>query len=259
MFSSLAGRVGVVTGAGSGIGREVALSMARAGANVAVIDMNPEAARSTSVEINTRINAAGLGGTAISLPVDVSDEAQVQDAIKQAQERLEGNITYAVNCAGITADAFMHKMSVDQWDRVLDVNLKGTFIVTKAVAAAIKANEEPEVGGSIVNLSSIIGKVGNLGQANYSASKAGVIAFSKTSAKELARYNIRVNAVLPGFIDTPMAQAVPPKVLNKMIEQIPLGRLGTTKEITNVCLFLCSDLSTFVTGAAIEATGGQYM
>ncbi|GBG33447.1 Estradiol 17-beta-dehydrogenase 8 [Hondaea fermentalgiana] len=259
MLINLAGRAGVVTGAGSGIGRQVALTLATAGANVAVLDMDGEAARATSVKINTTLNAAGKGGSAIALAVDVSDEAQVNDAIAEARDRLEGNLTCAVHCAGITADGFMHKMSVSQWDRVLDVNLKGTFLVTKAMAAAIKANEDLETGGSIVNLASIIGKVGNLGQANYSASKAGVVAFSKTAAKELARSNIRVNAVLPGFIDTPMAQAVPPKVLNQMISQIPLGRLGTTHEIANTCAFLCSDMATFITGAAIEVTGGQHM
>lgn len=252
----LAGRIGVVTGAGSGIGRCVAISLARAGANVAVLDRDLAGARATAVEINTRINAAGQGGSASAFAADVTRKEDVVAAVAGAQDRLEGTLTHAVNCAGITADVMMHKMSEAQWDSVLSVNLKGTFLVTQAVSDAIKASGAP--AGSIVNVSSIIGKVGNLGQANYSASKAGVIAFSKTAAKELARSNIRVNSVLPGFIDTPMAQAVPEKALNAQIASIPLGRLGKPEEIANVCVFLCSDQASFVTGAAIEVTGGQH-
>mmetsp|Transcript_20739 Transcript_20739/g.52553 ORF Transcript_20739/g.52553 Transcript_20739/m.52553 type:complete len:260 (+) Transcript_20739:129-908(+) len=259
MQISLAGRLGLVTGAGSGLGRAVAIGMARAGGNVAVLDRDASAAQETAVHINTRIEAAGLGGSAIALAADVADMASVKAAIETAQAKLPGRLSHAVHCAGITADAFLHKMTEEQWDRVINVNLKGTFVVTQAVSNAIKADNAGGEGGSIVNLASIIGKVGNLGQANYAASKGGVVSFTKTAAKELARHNIRVNALLPGFCATPMAQAVPEKVLNKMIADIPLGRLGRPEEIAATCVFLCSDYAGFITGAAIEATGGHHM
>ncbi len=259
MLCNLAGRIGIVTGGGSGIGKHVAISLAKAGANVGVIDIDEKAARDTAVFINTRLNAAGLSGKATAFSADVSNRDDVETAIAGSVERLEGTLTHAVHCAGITADGWMHKMSDQQWDRVININLKGTFLVTQIAAKHMVAAERTDLGGSIVNISSIIGKVGNLGQANYAAAKGGVITFSKTAAKELARSNIRVNALLPGFINTPMAQAVPEKVLNKMVEQIPLGRLGEPDEIANTCVFLCSDQSSFITGAAIEVTGGQFM
>jgi 17beta-estradiol 17-dehydrogenase/3alpha(17beta)-hydroxysteroid dehydrogenase (NAD+) len=260
----LAGRIGLVTGGGSGIGRAVSVALARSGCSVAVLDRDARAAQDTAVFINTHLEAAGKGGPALALGVDVTDLASVRAAVAQAQRELPGRLNVAVNCAGVTADGFMHKMEEAQWDRVLDINLKGTFFVTQAVANAISAEavSRPDarlVGGSIVNISSIIGKTGNLGQANYAASKGGVIAFSKTAAKELARSKIRVNVVLPGFINTPMARAVPEKVLNKMLDTIPLGRLGEPEEVANVVLFLCSDHSSFVTGAQLEVTGGQFM
>jgi 17beta-estradiol 17-dehydrogenase/3alpha(17beta)-hydroxysteroid dehydrogenase (NAD+) len=260
----LAGRIGLVTGGGSGIGRAVSVALARSGCSVAVLDRDARAAQDTAVFINTHLEAAGKGGPALALGVDVTDLASVRAAVAQAQRELPGRLNVAVNCAGVTADGFMHKMEEAQWDRVLDINLKGTFFVTQAVANAINAEavSRPDarlVGGSIVNISSIIGKTGNLGQANYAASKGGVIAFSKTAAKELARSKIRVNVVLPGFINTPMARAVPEKVLNKMLDTIPLGRLGEPEEIANAVLFLCSDHSSFVTGAQLEVTGGQFM
>jgi len=259
---SLSGRMGVVTGGGSGIGRACALSLARAGADVAVFDRDEHAGKATAVEINTRIAAAGLGGNATFVPVDVSCRKDVTEAIVTAQKKLGGTLSHAVNCAGITCDGWMSKMTDEDWDRVLNINLKGTFILTQAVSNAIMENNKRTgevTPGSIVNISSIIGKVGNLGQANYSAAKGGVISFGKTAAKELARHNIRVNTVLPGFIDTPMAQAVPKKVLNRMLETIPMGRLGHVDEIANTCVFLCSDKSSFITGTSIEVTGGQFM
>lgn len=257
MLVSLSGRIGIVTGGGSGIGKAVAMSLARAGANVAVLDRDGEAARRTSVEINTTINAAGKGGSAMFSQVDVTSLNELKQTVQKAQENLDGTLTCAVNCAGITVDGFMLKMTEDQWDKVLDVNLKGTFFLTQAVAQAIIDSGGPH--GSIVNISSIIGKIGNLGQANYSASKGGVISFTKTCAKELARYNIRVNAILPGFIDTPMAAAVPDKVKNKIVPQIPLGRFGEPDNIASMCTFLASDHGAYITGAAIEITGGYEM
>jgi len=259
MLVNLSGRLAVVSGAASGIGRATAFALARTGCNVAVLDRDGHGLHETMVAINTQIEAAGKGGRAKAFAVDVSDEIELTDAIEEAVASLEGRLSCAVNAAGVTSDAFMHNMSTKQWDRVMNINLKGAFLVTKTVAAAIKAGPQSELGGSIVNISSIIGKTGNLGQGNYAASKAGVVAFSKSVAKELARDKIRVNSVLPGFIDTPMAQAVPEKVLHMMLQQIPLGRLGQADEIANLCVFLCSDYSSFITGASIEATGGQFM
>jgi len=253
MLVTLKGRIAIVTGAGSGIGRSVAISLAQAGANVAALDRDLSGVTATADSINKlRPNSC------LPLQVDVTEQQSIESAVKESKQGLQGILTCAVNCAGITADGFMLKMNGDQWDKVLSVNLKGTFLVTQAVSRAIIEDGAP-LGGSIVNISSIIGKIGNLGQANYAASKGGVISFSKTAAKELARNNIRVNSVLPGFINTPMAQAVPQKVLDKMVAEIPLNRMGDPEEIANVCTFLCSDKSSFITGAAIEVTGGQCM
>lgn len=253
---SLAGRLAFVTGGGSGIGAAVAKSLARAGANVAVLDRNLEAARETATFINTNINASGNGGRAYSFAVDVSKLDQVELAVEQSQDHFQLPLTISVNCAGITVDKFMSKMTEEDWDRVLDVNLKGTFFVTKATSKAMVANKQ---GGSIVNIASIIAKIGNLGQANYSASKGGVVSFSKTAAKELAREKIRVNCILPGFIDTPMAQAVPDKVKDKIVAQVPLGKFGEPEDIADMATFLASERSKYVTGSVIEVTGGYSM
>jgi len=264
MLVSLASRLGLVTGGGSGIGQAVAFQLARAGADVIVVDRNADAARATATFINTNIDAAGLGGRAVSFGVDVTQLGEIQDALTQGQAQFTSKLTVGVNCAGITKDKFMTKMTEADWDAVLNVNLKGTFLVTKAVSQAIIENQTKDpslvaMGGSIVNIASIIAKIGNIGQANYSASKGGVVSFSKTAAKELARNKIRVNSVLPGFISTPMAAAVPDKVKEKMVLQIPLGAFGEPQDIADMCVFLASDRAKYVTGAAIEVTGGFQM
>lgn len=241
--------------------------MARAGADVAVLDRNTSAAHATSTWINTNLEAAGLGGRARHFAVDVSNWKEMTDAVAQAQHAFKdkSKLRIGVNCAGITVDKFLTKMEEEDWDRVMDINGKGTFFLTKAVAQAIIAEQngvaptEMGMGGSIVNISSIIGKIGNLGQVNYSASKGAVISLSKSAAKELARHQIRVNSVLPGFIDTPMAQAVPDKVKAKLTPTIPLGAFGRPEDIANVAVFLSSDLASYVTGAAVEVTGGFNM
>lgn len=256
MLVSLKGKLAVVTGAGSGLGAAVAKAMARAGADVAALDRNENSAKETSVWINTTLDAAGLGGRAASFGCDVSSLSDVEKAVKEATEVFadRSKLCVAVNCAGVTVDKFMSKMTEEDWDRVLNINLKGTFFVTKVTSQAMIASGAG--AGSIINISSIIGKMGNLGQANYSASKGGVISFSKTAAKELARDRIRVNAILPGFIDTPMSAAVPDKVKDKLIPQIPLGKFGEPDDIADFCVFLASDRAKYVTGSVIEITGG---
>ncbi|CAL1277215.1 unnamed protein product [Larinioides sclopetarius] len=159
-----------------------------------------------------------------------------------------------VNCAGITRDAFMLKMSEEMFDDVIRVNLKGTFLMTQAISRLMI--ESKVETGSIVNISSVSGKIGNIGQCNYSASKAGVESFTKTVAKELAKYNIRCNAVMPGFIDTPMANKVPEKILEQVRKEIPMQRLGKPEEIADVCAFLASQRSSYVTGGIIQVSGG---
>ncbi|XP_048345477.1 (3R)-3-hydroxyacyl-CoA dehydrogenase isoform X3 [Sphaerodactylus townsendi] len=165
--------------------------------------------------------------------------------------------TICVNCAGITTDEFLLKQTEEAFDAVLRVNLKGTFLVTQAVAQALVASGAP--GGSIINMGSIVGKVGNLGQVNYAASKAGVEALTKTAAKELARYGIRCNTVLPGFVRSPMTDKVPQKVLDKFAAMVPLGRLGEPEDVADVCAFLASDESRYITGASVEVTGGLFI
>ena len=167
-----------------------------------------------------------------------------------------------VHCAGITSDAFMVKMTDDEYDRVLDVNLKGTWLVNQCAARAVAAaNPEGSKGptASIVNVSSIVAKTGNLGQTNYAASKCGVIGLTKSAAKELAHFGVRVNCVLPGFTDTPMVEAVPDKVVAMMLATVPLGRLGRPEEIAEAAAFLGSDAASYITGQAIEVTGGMSM
>jgi len=250
-----------------GIGRAVAVALSRAGAEVALLDRNAESARDAATWINTNLEAAGAGGRARHFGVDVASMRDVERAVGEAVEEFRGGseLRVAVNCAGITVDRFMGKMTEEEWSKVIAVNLSGTFFVTKAVSDAIvrAQNGAPPArmgtGGSIVNVSSIIAKIGNLGQANYAASKGGVVSFTKTAAKELARSQIRCNCILPGFISTPMADAVPDKVKAKLVPTIPLGAFGDPEHIADVAVFLASDLSAYVTGAAIEVTGGFHM
>lgn len=166
-------------------------------------------------------------------------------------------VTIVVNCAGITRDCFLLDMTEEAFDSVTTVNLKGTYLVTQAAAREMVTQNVQE--GSIVNVSSIVGKTGNLGQCNYAASKAGVVGLTKTVALELARHNIRCNAVMPGFIDTPMVAQVPDKVMAKVLPRIPLGRMGTPEEVAEAVLFLCSPKSSYVTGSVLEVTGGMFM
>ncbi|XP_069775616.1 (3R)-3-hydroxyacyl-CoA dehydrogenase isoform X2 [Narcine bancroftii] len=247
----LSSRLALVTGGGSGIGRAVCQQFASEGATVAVADIDEDSAEETlkSLPCDEQQHSVFL--------TDVTSPQSVHSLVASIQTQFSRPPSIVVNCAGITMDSLLLKMEAETFERVLRVNLMGTFLVIQAASKALIANGSRR--GSIVNLGSIVGKVGNLGQANYTASKAGVVALTKTSAKELARYGIRCNAILPGFIDTPMAAKVPPKVLEKVVQLVPMGRLGDASEVASVCAFLASDDSSYITGTSLEVTGGLFM
>ncbi|KAL8213575.1 UNVERIFIED_CONTAM: hypothetical protein K2H54_066870 [Gekko kuhli] len=245
----LRGALALVTGGASGIGRAVCARLAREGALVAVADRNEAGAAETLQRLQAGDHRAWVADVGCS-----KDVAQLLSRIQAHYSRPPG---VCVNCAGITMDEFLLKQTEEAFDAVLRVNLKGTFLVMQAVAQALVASGA--LGGSIINVGSIVGKVGNLGQVNYAASKAGVEALTKTAAKELARYGIRCNTVLPGFVRSPMTDKVPQKVLDKFAAMVPLGRLGETEEVADVCAFLASDDSRYITGASVEVTGGLFI
>nr|WP_179152028.1 3-oxoacyl-ACP reductase FabG [Oceanobacillus senegalensis] len=244
----LKGKVAVVTGAGQGIGREVSLLLANHGANVVVGDLNIEAANMVANEV-TEIGTEGFG-----YKVDVSDKDNAQSFIDSAIDTF-GRIDILVNNAGITRDSMLHKMSEEQFDQVINVHMKGTFLCMQAAAKHMRQNET----GKIVNISSIAGKVGNIGQVNYSGAKAGIVGMTKAAAKELAKFQVNVNAIQPGFIDTDMTRAVPEKIRQKKIEEIPMLKIGSPSDIAKAVVFLSSDYSDYITGNVIEVTGGRYM
>jgi 3-oxoacyl-[acyl-carrier protein] reductase len=227
----LSGKICIVTGAGQGIGAATAAKFAAEGATVIGCDRRPPA-----------------GGYA----VDVTDRIQVNAMVAEVLAQ-HGRIDVLVNNAGITKDARLQKMSLDQFDAVIDVNLRGVFHCAQGVCDSMIA----QGSGVILNASSVVGIYGNYGQTNYAASKFGVIGFTKTWARELGPKGIRVNAVAPGFVDTPILNSIPPKVLEQMCAQVPLKRLGRPEEIANVYAFLASDEASYVNGAVLEVSGGM--
>ncbi len=245
----LAGRAAIVTGAGSGIGRAIALRFAEEGADIAAIDVNETTAAETVAAVQR------LGRRGIALRADVSRADEVEAVVIRAGASL-GPIAILVNNAGLTRDKTIRNLTEADWDLVLDVHLKGTFLCTKAVAARMR---EAGQGGAVVNLSSISGKIGNFGQANYASAKAGIVALTKVTAREFARYGVRANAIQPGMIDTPMTRALGKEHLARSVDETPLGRLGRPEEVAAVALFLASDLASYVTGAIVEVTGGRYL
>lgn len=248
-MGALQGQTAIVTGAARGIGRVIAEQLATAGAaDVALCDVNADWLADTAAAVEA------LGAKAHCLGVDVSNGEAVQTAVDTVQ-KATGRIDILVNNAGITKDGLMMRMSEADWDAVLDVNLKGTFLFTKAASRPMMKART----GAIVNIASIIGLIGNAGQCNYSASKAGVIALTKSSAKELAARNIRVNAVAPGFITSKMTEVLPEEVKNKMLEQIPLARFGEPSDVAKAVLFLVTDASQYITGQVLSVNGGMFM
>jgi 3-oxoacyl-[acyl-carrier protein] reductase len=241
-------RVAIVTGSGQGIGQAIAFTLANKGARVVVSDMSEE----TALETARQIEAAGHETRAVR--TDVSDPDEVLRLVEITMEEF-GRIDILVNNAGIARSATLLKLNEEAWDEVLDVNLKGVFRTTRAAARQMI----PAKYGRIVNISSIYGRTGTIGDSNYAASKAGMIGFTKSAARELARHNITVNAILPGMIDTPLLRGIPDKYLQPMIEEIPLQRVGTPEDIAYVAAFLASDEASYITGATIEVTGGWRM
>jgi len=241
-------RVAVITGGARGIGFEIARVLGGEGACVVLGDLDQDAA----VEAAERLRADGLRASAVGC--DVTRHDDVTALVSHAADTF-GRVDVMVNNAGITRDATMRKMTVEDFRAVLDVHLTGAWHGTRCAAEVMRG----QGSGAIVNISSIAGKVGNFGQTNYSAAKAGLIGLTKASAKELARAGIRVNAVQPGLIRTAMTEAMPAEAWASKIAEIPMGRAGEPREVAGVVLFLASDLASYLTGAVIEVTGGRYM
>jgi 3-oxoacyl-[acyl-carrier protein] reductase len=242
---NLAGKVSIVTGGAQGIGKSIALTLAKHGAAVAVVDVNLEAATQTAEEIR------GLGVASLAQRVDVVDHAAVAVAVKEVVEKL-GRVDILVNNAGITRDALLLRMKPEDFDLVLAINLKGTFNYTSGVLGTMVKQRS----GRIVNVASVMGLIGNPGQANYSASKAGVIGLTRTAAKEVASRGITVNAVAPGFIETAMTQKLPEAVRAEILKRVPLGVVGQPDDVANGVLFLASDLARYITGHVLVIDGG---
>ncbi|XP_065715866.2 (3R)-3-hydroxyacyl-CoA dehydrogenase isoform X1 [Patagioenas fasciata] len=250
----LRGALALVTGGGGGIGRAVCARLAREGARVAVADRAEGGAGDTARGLRP---LPPTGPPHAAFAVDVTSATSVTRLLEQVQEHFGDPPGVLVSCAGVTRDEFLLRLGEGPWQEVLGVNLTGTFLVTQAVARALVAAGAP--GGSIVHVGSVVGKVGNLGQVHYAASKAGVQGLTRSCAKELARFGIRCNVVLPGFIVTPMTDKVPPKVLQKFAGMVPLGRLGDPEDVADVIAFLASPESSYITGASVEVTGGLFM
>jgi 3-oxoacyl-[acyl-carrier protein] reductase len=244
----LEGRNVLITGAAQGIGKSAALGMAKEGANIAVADINIESAENTAQEIRT------LGVKSIAIALDVSNGDSVSKAFSTFMKEFN-TLDILVNNAGITRDSVLLRMKEADWDAVLNINLKGTFLCSKE---AVKVMTKQRYG-KIINISSVVAFMGNPGQVNYSSSKAGLIGLTKTIAKEYASRGIRANAIAPGFIQTAMTDALSEEVRSEMMKAIPLGQFGTPDDVTNAIIFLASKESDYITGQVIHVNGGMYM
>lgn len=242
----LTGKVSIITGAAQGIGLATALKFAVEGATVVACDVK-QAAVDTAVA-----QCQGLGAQAVGYVVDVTQRDMVDAMVKAVLDKF-GRIDVLVNNAGITQDARLQKMTIEQFDRVIDVNLRGVFHCAQAVTDSMVA----QGSGVILNASSVVGIYGNFGQTNYAATKFGVIGFTKTWSRELGPKGIRVNAVAPGFIATPILDSMPEKIIDDMVSRVPLKRLGRAEDIANVYAFLASDEAAYVNGAVLEVSGGM--
>jgi len=241
-------KVALITGGARGIGRSIALAFAQEGADIVVADVNMEEAKKTALDIEQ------LGRRSLALEMDVTDYTKVEGVVNKILDKFT-KVDILVNNAGITKDNLLLRMSQAEWDAVLNVNLKGTFNCIKAVSRPMIKQRS----GKIINIASVIGIIGNPGQANYSASKAGIIALTKTAAKELASRNINVNAIAPGFIQTEMTARLSEELKQKMKEAIPLNKFGSPEDVAAACVFLASEDSRYITGQTIVVDGGMVM
>lgn len=248
-MGKLDGKTAVVTGASRGIGRAIALQLASEGANVVVNFSGSEQKANQVVE-----EVQNLGSQGIAVQANISDSDSVAQLMNATLEQF-GSIDILVNNAGITRDNLLMRMKEDEWDDVINTNLKGVFLCTKAVTRQMMKQR----AGRIINISSIVGVMGNAGQANYVAAKAGVIGLTKTTARELASRNIMVNAIAPGFITTEMTDTLPEDVKSSMLAQIPLAKLGQPEDIAKAVVFLASDDASYMTGQTLHIDGGMYM
>jgi 3-oxoacyl-[acyl-carrier protein] reductase len=244
----LTGQVALVTGGARGIGRDIALLFAREGADVALFDVNEALLSQTAEELRA------LTRRAEGISVDVTDGKQVDEGVAKVLDKL-GRIDILINNAGITKDGLLIRMDDAQWDRVLNINLRGTFLCTRAVAKHMLKQRR----GRIVSIASIVGLIGNPGQANYAASKAGIIGFTKAVAKELASRGVTCNAIAPGFIKTEMTEALPEQAKQRLMEAIPMGTLGEPADVAQAALFLVSDAARYITGHVLVVDGGLAM
>ena len=241
-------KVALITGGGRGIGRATAVRLAKDGVRVAV---NYKGNAAAAEEAKRLVEEAG--SSAALIQGDVSQDGEAERVMKETLAFGDGRIDILVNNAGITRDNLLLRMSAEEWDAVLDLNLRGTFLVTKAAMRPMMKQR----GGRIVNVASIAGVVGNAGQANYSAAKAGIIGFTKTVAREMASRNITVNAVAPGFVPTDLTESLPQEVKDALLKQIPLGRFGSVEDIANAIAFLASDEASYITGQVLVVDGGM--
>jgi NAD(P)-dependent dehydrogenase (short-subunit alcohol dehydrogenase family) len=246
-LKKLDGKVAIITGSAQGIGEGIAIRFAQEGAKVVICDTNEEAAKSLANKINQE------KGTALAIRVDICNRVDVNNMIDQVLVKF-GTVDILINNAGINRDAMLHKMSYEEWDRVLDVNLTGTFNCCRAVIPTMRERNY----GKIINMSSAA-RFGNAGQVNYSATKAGIVGLTRALAKEMGIKSVNVNAVAPGFIKTEMSKAVPLEIINERLKITAIRRQGTIEEVANLCLFLASDESSYITGQVIHVDGGRYM
>jgi 3-oxoacyl-[acyl-carrier protein] reductase len=247
-MNELASKVAVVTGAGRGIGQAIALKLAAAGADIACVDLKAEFCAETAQKVE------GLGRKAWSIGANVADAASV-DAARDQIIAAAGKVDILVNNAGITKDTLLMRMSEEEWDAVLDVNLKGTFLFTKAFVRLLLQQQS----GRVINIASVVGLIGNFGQCNYAASKAGVIGFTKSAAREMASRGITVNAIAPGFIETAMTAKLKPEAREAISKLIPLASLGQPDDVANAVLFLASPAARYITGQVLAVDGGMTM
>jgi len=244
----LSGKVALITGSARGIGKAIALELANHGANIVINDILPKIEMDKTVE-----EVKQIGNNVLGIRADITSFDEVENMIKEIVNQF-GKIDILVNNAGITRDSLLIRMKEEDWDAVIRINLKGTFNCSKAVAKYMMRQKSND---KIVNIASVIGLVGNIGQANYSASKAGIIGLTKSIAKEFASRNINVNAIAPGFIETDMTKKLPEKIRKDLQQQIPLKRLGTVEDVAKVVYFLVSDAANYITGQVINVDGGM--